>query len=185
VGYFGGYFGTGSGGGSAIPTIADGPTTFETIRDAQFAVIEALTPTKLAGRPFQRHRESKAFMAWVEANPTRCLRRVQILSSLEIETAETSDGFMQHWQHTEDVRVAYPLEMGIYGAENERDMEDLIELDLRSINGAIGRHGIFNYVAGQQVCEFQRSSLEEVDGGDKGKARVLSMVFLVRYDRSV
>lgn len=176
--YFGGYFGANAAESAAF--VADGATTFETIRNQQVAVIEALTPTKIAGHGFRAHREQAEYMAWVEKNPAASLRRFQILSGLDIEASPSSDGHVELWRHTFELRVAYPRQFGRYGKENERDMEDVIELDIRQIDGAIGRHGFANYVAGQQLCERESTGVVDLAG-----AKVLSITYLVQYDRSV
>lgn len=155
-------------------------TTFAAIRDQQCSLLEALSPTKHADKKFRRHREQAEYMAWIEANPRACFRRFQILSDLAIEPTDTSDGDLQNWRHGMTLRVAYPLEFGFYGLENERDMEDCIELDIVAIDGAIGRHGYPDFVQYQELCERQ-----SVDLIDVPLARVLSVTYVVQYDRSV
>lgn len=155
-------------------------TTFATVRDKQCLLLEALTPSKHAGTKFRRHREQAPFEAWVDANPKACLRRFQILSDMEVEQSDTSDGDLVSWRHTMQLWVAYPLEYGLYGAENERDLEDVVELDAVKIDSAIGRHGYPSFVQYQELCERQSMTLDDIPG-----ARLLKMTFLVQYDRSV
>lgn len=158
-------------------------TTFETIRDAQIAVIQALTPSVQAGRLFIKHREGD-FMSWVEANPKACWRRFQIAHNLDIEQGPTADGSLEACSHTEELRIAYPLQFGKYGADNERDLDDAIASDLHQIDAAIGLNGGANYVSNQDLCQKQAQAVIDVEG-ENGKARVLSITYLVQYDRSV
>lgn len=155
-------------------------TTFETIRDAQLAVIEALTPTQHADKKFLRHREQTEFMAWVEANPKACMRRVQSLSNFDMVQEPTADGSVEGCRHTMEIRIAYPTQMGRYGSANERDMEDLIAQDLHQIDAAIGLNGFANYVASQHICQKTGQSFPAAVG-----ARVLSITYELLYDRSV
>jgi hypothetical protein len=158
------------------------PTTFNSIRDQQIALIEALTPSSLSGQKFRRHREATPFMGWVEANPAACFRRFEILRNWDDDQQPTSDGSLEGAAHSMEVRVAYPLrEKGLYGPENERDMDELIDQDRRLIDGAIGLNGGVNYVSSQHLCE---STGHEVGTAGEG-ARVLSITFSLLYDRSV
>jgi hypothetical protein len=157
-------------------------TTFNSIRSQQMTLIEALTPSSLAGQKFRRHREATSFMEWVEANPAACFRRFEILRNWDDDQQPTSDGSLEGAAHSMELRVAYPLrEKGLYGAENERDMDELIDQDRRLIDGAIGLNGGANYVANQHLCE---STGHEVGAAGEG-ARVLSITFSLLYDRSV
>jgi hypothetical protein len=161
-------------------------TTFETIRNAQASTIEALTPGQHATDKFRRHRERQEFMAWVAANPKACMRRFQILSDLNPTQEPTADGSIELCRHTLEVRVAYPVWPGKYGAENDRDMEDLMTADLHQIDGAIGLNGFASYVTNQDLCQRQSSQVIDVEGTKAGEAaRVLSITYLVQYDRSV
>lgn len=160
-------------------------TTFEAIRDNQCALIEALTPTARADIKLRRHRDG-AFMDWVEKNPGACLRRFQILSNFDIEQGPTADGSIESCVHTIDLRIAYPNDMGKYGAENDRDQEDFMLLDLHLIDATIGLNGGTNYVTNQDLCRKQSQSVIEVAGPREGEsARVLSVIYLIQYDRSV
>lgn len=155
-------------------------TTFETIRNQQATVIEALTPTQHADRKFLRHREQAEFMAWVTANPKACFRRFQILANFDIEQGPTADGSIEACRHTMELRIAYPKQMGRYGAENERDLEDMFAADLHKIDAAIGLNGATNYVANQDICRKTAQGVIDLEG-----ARVLSVTYELLYDRSV
>lgn len=154
-------------------------TTFETIRNQQATVIEALTPAAQSGVRFIRHREG-TFMDWVEANPKACMRRFQISSNFDMEQGPTADGSVEGCRHTMELRVAYPLMMGRYGPENDRDMDDMMMADLHAIDAAIGLNGASNYVASQHICRKTTQDKDDVEG-----ARVFSVTYEVLYDRSV
>ncbi len=157
------------------------PTTFEAIRDAQATAIESLSPSQHAGKRFLRHREGD-FMDWVAENSKggASFRRFQILREFDIEQGATADGSIESCRHTEEIRIAYPLEMGRYGAANERDLEDMMSADLHQIDAVIGLHGGATYVTNQDICLKQASSVLDVEG-----ARVLSITYIIQYDRSV
>jgi hypothetical protein len=156
-------------------------TTFELIRNQQCSLIEALTPTQMTGILFRRHTDRLEFMAWVEANNAKaCFRRFQILSNFDIEQGPTADGSIEACKHTMELRVAYPRYDGRYGAENARDMEDTLSADLHKIDAAIGLNGGANYVTNQDLCLKQTSTVIEAE-----QAMVLSITYLVQYDRSV
>lgn len=154
-------------------------TTFEAVRDAQAVILEALVPTKESGTRFKRHREGE-FMAWIADNIKACFRRFQILSNFDDAQEPTSDGSLEGCRHSMDLRIAYPSRLGKYGAENERDMEDVIRADMRQIDAAIGLNGGSGYVTGQHACIRQSQSVIDVPG-----ARVLSIIYELQYDRSV
>lgn len=156
-------------------------TTFETIRDAQIAVIQALTPSVRADRLFIKHREGD-YMSWVEAHPTACWRRFQIVHNLDIDQGPTADGSIEACTHTEELRIAYPMELGKYGADNERDLEDMLASDFHQIDAAIGLNGLANYVTNQDRCQHLPGEPKVIDVEG---ARVLSITYLVQYDRSV
>lgn len=159
------------------------PTTFETIRDAQIATLQALTPSVRADQRFVKHREGD-FMGWVTANAAACWRRFQIVQNYDIAQGPTSDGSLESCAHTMELRVAYPMQFGKYGMENERDLDDAIASDLHQIDAAIGLNGSANFVTNQDLCQKQSSTVLDVTG-ERGSARVLSITFLVQYDRSV
>jgi hypothetical protein len=180
--YFGGYFGSYFGAtGEAAPVDIDpydalAYTTFELIRTKQVRLIQSLTPTVLAGQPFRIHRDPMPFMRWVAAFPRGCFRRLEILSNFDYDISETS-GSLRSFRHTFDLRVGYPLELGLYGTGNERTLRDLIDSDAALLDGCIGRHGFADFRAAQERCERQEQTVLELEG-----ARVLSIRFLVQYD---
>ncbi len=121
-------------------------------------------------------------MSWVTANTkgAACFRRFQILSNFDIEQGPTADGSLESCAHTIELRVAYPNEFGRYGAENERDQEDVMLADLHKIDAAIGLNGGANYVTNQDLCQKQAQAVIDVEG-----ARILGITYLIQYDRSV
>ncbi len=155
-------------------------TTFEAIRDRQATALEALTPSEISATRFRRHVVAEDFMAWVEANTAACFRRFQSLSNFDDTQEPTADGSLEGCRHTMDLRVAYPLQMGKYGKDNGRDMEDLMRADLAQIDRTIGLNGGATYVTGQHLCQKQSQAVLELEA-----ARVLSVTYLIQYDRSV
>jgi hypothetical protein len=156
-------------------------TTLATIRTEQSLLIHGLVPTQYARHPFRRHVDSVPFEAWVEANPQACFRRFEILTGLDLEAADDmTDGELERTRTALAVRVAYPTDGGMYGIENERDMEDLMDEDFALLDQAIGAVGNFQYVAGQDACELQGTAVEEA-----GTARVLAINYTVQFTRSV
>jgi hypothetical protein len=151
-------------------------TTFERIRTKQIYLIQSLTPTILAGQPFRIHQDPMSFMRWVTASPRGCFRRFEILQNFDYEFSETASSYRSA-RHTFDLRVGYPLELGLYGAGNEMTLRDLIASDATQLEGCIGRHGFLNFRAAHEVCERQEQNVLELEG-----ARVLSIRFLVQYD---
>lgn len=184
MGYLGSYVGSyvgaylGSVGESSAFDAYDSLayTTFERIRTKQIYLIQQLTPSRLAGQPFRIHREPMGFMEWVEKFPRGCFRRFEILQNFDYDIAETTAA-LRSYRHTFELRVGYPLELGLYGQKNLPSLEDLVASDLAQIDGAIGRHGFADFRAAQEVCEREAVELLEVEG-----ARVLSVRFLVQYD---
>jgi hypothetical protein len=155
-------------------------TTFELIRNQQCSVIEALTPTRHAGKKFQRHVDQAEFTDWATQYPAACLRRFQILSNFDIEQGPTADGSIEACSHTMELRIAYPMHAGLYGSENQRDMEDMLSADLHQIDAAIGLNGFASYVTNQDLCRKESSSVLQFE-----KTSFLSVVYRVQYDRSV
>lgn len=139
-------------------------TTFATIRDQQISVIEALTPALHAGTKFRRHRGEQEFIAWVNENPAACWRRFEILNSFNLAhegLTNAGDGnALWQFQHDERLVLAYPRQLGKYGAQNERDLDDMIDSDLAQIDEAIGPDGsaLANWVSGLDDC--RRTALE-------------------------
>jgi hypothetical protein len=156
------------------------PTTFATIRDAQVALIEALTPTSMAGQKFRRHREAVDFMAWVEANPKSVHRKFEIRRNWDDDQRPTSDGSLEGVSHSMELRVAYSGDLGLYGSKNEGDVDRVIDEDRRAIDEAIGINGGHNFVASQHDSRYVAHEV-----GVVGASRVLSITFSLLYDRSV
>jgi hypothetical protein len=156
------------------------PTTLATIRDQMTALLEAVTPAHLAAQTYRRHRDAEPFAAWVEAHAEGCLRRFEITSELDFAEAPPSDGLIERSTATMTLRVAYPLSMGLYGAENERDAEDLIDADFAQIDEALGKHGAPDYVTEHHETAFRSLALEPA-----GAARIVAISYPVQFNRSV
>jgi hypothetical protein len=157
------------------------PTTFATVRDKMVTLLEGLTPLRNAAQPFRRHRDPADFSAWVEAHPEACLRRFELETALALEPAPFTDGLVENTEQVVRVRVAYPRSPGLYGPENERDHEDLLEVDVAQIDEAIGKHAGPDYVNEQHECAFRALAID--DAGEA--ARILSLTYSVQFNRSV
>jgi len=160
-------------------------TTFALIRDQQLSVIEALTPAVQSGTRFKRHRGDVEFLAWVEANPSACWRRFELLNAFDYGhdglTNAGSGGALWQLAHSAQLVMAYPRQMGKYGQQNERDLDDMIDSDLAQIDEAIGPDGsaLANWVSGLDDC--RRSSLNVTR---TTTAVLVLSTYSLLYDRS-
>jgi hypothetical protein len=160
-------------------------TTYATIRDRQIAVIEALTPALTSAAKFRRHRGEVEFTAWVEANMAACWRRFEILNSFNLAAdglTNAGDGnALWQFEHDEVLVVAYPRQFGKYGAQNERDLDDMIDSDLAQIDEAIGPDGsaLANWVNGLDSCRRTAVSVTRTGG-----AVFVASTYSLLYDRS-
>ncbi len=156
------------------------PTTFATVRDQMVALLEAVTPARLAGQKLRRHRDPQPFPAWVEAHPEGCLRRFEIVGDLALEPSPFTDGLVEQSEQGVRVQIAYPRSPGLYGPENERDFDDLIDADFAQIDEAIGKFAHPDYVAEQHLAEFRSLTFE-----DAGAARILALTYAVQFNREL
>lgn len=160
-------------------------TTFALIRDQQLSVIEALTPAVSSGAKFRRHRGELEFTGWVEANPGACWRRFELLNSFNLAAdglTNAGDGnAVWQFQHDEVLVVAYPRQLGKYGAQNERDLDDMIDSDLAQIDEAIGPDGsaLANWVNGLDDCRRTGVAVTRTAG-----AVLVACTYSLLYDRS-
>ena len=124
-------------------------TTFETIREQQEALMEALTPNRHASTPFRVAREELDFRAWAENNPVACFRRFSIRTIGPNDPAEVTSLDVEEITSEVEVLIAYPKHLAKYGPENLQDMDDLINQDEFQVRDAIGSKGYSNWVSGQ------------------------------------
>jgi hypothetical protein len=164
-------------------------TTYATIRDKQVTVVQALTPAIKSGTPFRvfRGEGQLEFPAWVEANPNACWRRFEILNNFNITmsglTNAGGSGTLWQFSHDATLVIAYPRQFGRYGADNERELDDVIDSDLAQIDKAIGPDGnaIGNWVDGLDSCTRQDNppSVTKTQG-----AVLVACTYSLLYDRS-
>lgn len=156
-------------------------TTFEAIRANQKTLIEALVPSILAETGFRAHTVQAPFRTWADANPTACFRRFQIRNELDYGEPEVSNTDVIYEVMSAEVVVSYPATLAKYGAEGERDLDDLIDSDWRAIDAAISDiGGQPDFLAGQSQCSRQSVSKEE-----GGPAVFLSLSYRIGFYRSV
>jgi hypothetical protein len=141
-------------------------TTFEAIRDKQIQVVEALTPTAHSGVKFEAARDEQDFREWASSHRAAAFRRFTIVNAFDYQAPEVDTHDVVFERMTAQVVVAYPVGGGRYGAENRRDMRDLIDTDFRQIDRALGPYGqnLGNWVDGQSLC--LRTSVDVSEDGD-------------------
>jgi hypothetical protein len=178
VGFFGGYFGGGSGSTSVVYTPANiaNAATAENIRDRIYALIEALTPISLARDTFRRYRNEDAadFDAWAEKNPAAALRRLQVREVGDDEPPDVSSTTEEQVEVEFEIRIAYP-QTARYGAANGMDRDDVLVEDWKRINFAIGMYGRGNF-SGTNDCTPLGATKTREQGG-----KVDYMVVRARY----
>lgn len=141
-------------------------TSYESIRASQITAIRAITPTCLADVSYLPHLEETEFRDWAQENATAALRRFSVLDLFDYDDIETSNTDVEWTIGRNEVVVAYPRDYR-YGAENRRDLNDVIREDERQLEGAIGARGYSNYTDAAAIREG--FTVEETD----------SVVFLV------
>ena len=141
-------------------------TTFEAIRDLQKQAIQALTPAAHAAIKFDAARDERDFREWAKANPAAAFRRFTLTNAFDYQAPEVDNHDVVFERMAEKVEVAYPTGGGRYGAENRRDLLDLIDADWRQIDRTIGPYGqnLGNWVDGQSLCV--RTNVDVLEDGD-------------------
>lgn len=139
-------------------------TTFETLRDRQITLIQALTPNSQSCDVFRVSREEPGrFEEWAEAHPAACMRRFIVRDIGERPLPDVSNCDYEWIEGTEEIVVAYPQGMR-YGVNNRRDLFDLMRSDFAQIDNAIGHRGTGNYIAGHAVRQEDNPAFVEADG---------------------
>ncbi len=122
-------------------------TTQAAIRDSMIASVRGLTPTYHAAEKFRQHRDRLDLRAWAAQNPASCLRLFSVRFVADLEPPTVSDTESEMVTRSIEVVVAYPAD-GRHGKDLElRDLDDVIEEDLRMIDDTIGTNG-FAHLAG-------------------------------------
>jgi hypothetical protein len=183
MGFFGGYFGGGSGSTSVVYTPANiaNAATAENIRDRIYTLIEALTPVSLTGDKFRRYRnELEAdFDSWAEKNPAGALRRFQVRQMGDDEPPDVSNTTEEQVEVEFAIRIAYP-QSNRYGAANGMDRDDVMNEDWLRINFAVGVYGRANF-SGTNDCTPLGGIKSREQGG---KIDYLVVTARYRYQRS-
>ena len=159
--------------------------TYPQIRDAFLAAVEALTPpTRNASTRYRAHRDVQPFAEWCAANPLACFRRFEMLAGLDLVKEGIGSG--DQWMFTQSLNLvmAYPRrELGKYGLENERHLDDVIQADFHLIDKAIGQDGSHqgNYVAGLHSSVLNGTTPTRSPSGD---VVFMTSNYQLSYDRS-
>ena len=154
-----------------------GTTTFESVRNTQLSTVEGLTPSLVSEIKFLRHNEESNFRTWCEENPQAAFRRFSIVDLYNYEPPEISNADVEFVVGREEVVICYPEDYR-YGADNFRDLRDLIRSDQYQIDDALGHRGTGNYTDAHAV-------LETVTMEDEEGISFLSLIYVFRFYRSV
>lgn len=137
-------------------------TTIDAIRDAFETSIEAISPSNHSSVGFRVSLGEVSFREWAEAHPDAALRRFSILRVGSVEPGEVSDASVEEKLATLELVVAYPKQMALYGVENVRDMQALMQSDAAKINEAIGGSGYASWPSGLIDCQ----EIDTIEDGD-------------------
>ena len=151
-------------------------STYETLREAQEELIEALTPDSFASVPFMRYRGESDFRTWASEHHTACMRRFWVRDLFDYDYPEIAAYDVEWTVGRCEVVTAYPT-TGRYGQDNSADLQDVIREDMHSIEEAIGaRAG--RYANAHAVLQSTEVETDE-------DVTFLSMTYTFRYYRSV
>lgn len=140
--------------------------TLETIRDRIIALIEALTPTSLAGNPFRVSRDEHGadFQAWAEQHPAACLRRFQVIDDGTDDIPIVSNVDMSKLRARFSIVIAYP-QSHRYGPGAGRDRRDVMDEDWRALNFVAGIYGRGSF-SGTNDCT-PLGAVKSIERGEK------------------
>ena len=119
-------------------------TTLEAIIAEQVALLEALTPTAHSERAFRESEQMGDFREWAAGKPQACWRRFSIQDLWDYDVPEVTGGDVVFMPSTVEVVIAYPKTSALYGANNSRDMRDMMRADSHQIADEIGMWGTEN-----------------------------------------
>lgn len=166
------------------PVVAGTPagttTTYEAIRDNVETLIVDINPLREQSVKFWRAESMIDFRSWCEENVNACFRGFDI----EWIGTRPDPGGMVTSTHTEmviteaELVVAYPHQLGLYGEENRRDMQDMMISDGNQIRKAIGIQGGSNYPDGLYMIEASFSA----EPGDDVDFLVFELELTYRFD---
>lgn len=140
-------------------------TTFKLIRNQMVSVIEALTPSVL-NRPENKFRrlpdKTMTLDAWAQSHGAdNCFRKFDIRRTGGFTDPEILDPTAHRRTLLCTITVAYPLNFGIYGANDLDDLEDTIDSDIVQIRDAVFSPG--NLITG---CVANIVTVEDTDRSD-------------------
>lgn len=150
-------------------------TTFKLIRNQMVTVLEALTPATL-NRPENKFRrlpdKTVTLEAWaLEHGADNGFRKFDIRRTGSFTDPEVLDPTANRRTLEATVTVAYPLNFGLYGANDIDDLEDTIDSDVVQIRDALFSSG--NYLSGQLA------TIVTVEDTDRADDRVWFQRFLL------
>jgi hypothetical protein len=119
-------------------------TTGAAIRASMITAMRALVPAQLAQHPYTAAREEvvDGFRKWAEQNPAAAMRRFSIRDVGRGVAPGFEDNVLEHVERAWECVVAYPLrELGLFGADAGRSLEDVMDADAKQVKFAIGTPG--------------------------------------------
>lgn len=157
-------------------------TTAGQIRDLMIRTVRGLTPTVAAERGFEPYREDAGpIRRWADKTPIAAPRRFSVRDVGEVQPPTASDTEVA-WVQTEfEVVVSYPYGHG-WGSLAALSLDDVIELDAKQIEGAIGTDGylMLDTSNGGEACVSTLATYRE----DGDACRFLVIRLSVQFWRS-
>lgn len=143
-------------------------TTAANIRDRIIALIEALTPTSIAGTRFTKYRNEGGanFRGWaVGAGKASAWRRFQVRDDGSYEPPVVSNTDVELHFVTFEIVVAYSQDHRA-GGDAALDRDDVMREDQLAIETAIGMRGRANFVSPHPVASWVEARPTERELGD-------------------
>lgn len=138
-------------------------TTLEAIRDGMITILEGLAPSIHSSVKFEKELGEIGFEMWAENNPASAFRRFSLLRTGAGDWPSITNTDVEERTERVVLVIAYPRTFAKYGDQNVRDCDDVIDADLRLIDGqsGIGRNNSAGYVSGQNSSFLVESETEE------------------------
>lgn len=158
-------------------------TTVEAIRDRMIALVQALTPTKLAANKFVVERAELDFRDWAEQHPGAAFRRFSIRDTGDSLPADVSNTDVERRVVTFEAVVAYPHNSRT-GPVPALDRLDCMERDQHQLEDTIGMRGYGNFTSENADCSWiKEGSTTSREDGAAVSFLVLRLAY--SYHRSV
>ena len=137
-------------------------TTWPLIRSNYYTKLDALTPTRIngAGYEFRRAPTHRRLRPWALGAGSAALRKYEFARE-SAEDAEVMDPTAFERNETVLLTVAYPVEVGLYGASELDDLDAVMRQDAAQLRDCLFSAG--NYLAGQSAAFPE---IVEPDTGD-------------------